>query len=219
MKNVLVAVMLIGLLSCKNNTAKKDTEKVVKPTAELVKGILTLGHEVSEFTPCNSNNAYWVADKTTKLLSTYTTVIGENPKPYTSVYCEVEVNKLPKATDGFAEDYDGVFEVVAIKKVEPLSLEQNCSPEKTKSILENKDILNVTYVNDNNEKLYVLYYTKEDQAVVTFLDADKKKSITLKSKRPASGMWYKNDAYELRGKGTEIAFKQDGKLLFQGNSK
>lgn len=216
MKHILIAVAFIGLLSCNNNTTKKNT-KTATPKTELVKGILVLGHEVAELTPCNSNTAYWVTDKTTKLMWAYESTVGENPKPYTPVYCEVEVNKLPKATDGFAEDYEGVFEVTAIKRVAPLSLEQNCNPEKTKSILENNDIINVTYINDKNEKLYVLYYTKEHQAIVTSLD--KLKAHALKNKKPASGIWYKNDSYELRGKGKEIEFKKDGKLLFKGSSK
>jgi len=37
----------------------------------------------------------------------------------------------------------------------------------------------------------------------------------LSSQRPASGIWYKNDEYELRGKGNDIWLKKDGEVIFE----
>lgn len=39
--------------------------------------------------------------------------------------------------------------------------------------------------------------------------------IDLQGQNPASGIWYKNDHYELRGKGDHVEFKKDGKILFK----
>ncbi|WP_236027570.1 MliC family protein [Gelidibacter pelagius] len=39
--------------------------------------------------------------------------------------------------------------------------------------------------------------------------------IELEGQNPASGIWYKNDHYELRGKGNDIELKKDGKLVFK----
>ena len=37
----------------------------------------------------------------------------------------------------------------------------------------------------------------------------------LSAQRAASGIWYKNDTYELRGKGEEIELSKNGKVMFQ----
>lgn len=39
--------------------------------------------------------------------------------------------------------------------------------------------------------------------------------IDLKGQTPASGIWYKNDQYELRGKGDDVELTKDGKVMFQ----
>ena len=36
----------------------------------------------------------------------------------------------------------------------------------------------------------------------------------LVAQKPASGMWYKNDQYELRGKGNDLELKKDGNVVF-----
>lgn len=38
--------------------------------------------------------------------------------------------------------------------------------------------------------------------------------IDLQGQNPASGIWYKNDHYELRGKGNDIELKKDGNVVF-----
>jgi membrane-bound inhibitor of C-type lysozyme len=40
-------------------------------------------------------------------------------------------------------------------------------------------------------------------------------SITLKSQSPSSGIWYKDEHYELKGKNHNIELKKDGVLLFK----
>ncbi|HLV14915.1 MAG TPA: MliC family protein [Xanthomarina sp.] len=39
--------------------------------------------------------------------------------------------------------------------------------------------------------------------------------IDLVGEKPASGIWYKNDQYELRGKGDKIELTKDGKTVFK----
>ncbi|MDD3300198.1 MAG: MliC family protein [Bacteroidales bacterium] len=42
-----------------------------------------------------------------------------------------------------------------------------------------------------------------------------KDTIQLTGQRPASGIWYKNERYELRGKGDDVTFLKDGKEVFR----
>ncbi|WP_419870129.1 MliC family protein [Chryseobacterium sp. CT-SW4] len=39
-------------------------------------------------------------------------------------------------------------------------------------------------------------------------------TINLDDQKPASGIWYKNDHYELRGKGEQVELTKDGKVVF-----
>lgn len=39
--------------------------------------------------------------------------------------------------------------------------------------------------------------------------------IELVDQKPASGIWYKNDHYELRGKGDKLEYTRDGKTIFK----
>lgn len=45
----------------------------------------------------------------------------------------------------------------------------------------------------------------------------KGEQLVLKGQRPASGIWYKNDHYELRGKGEELELTKDGKSVFKSS--
>lgn len=39
--------------------------------------------------------------------------------------------------------------------------------------------------------------------------------IDLEGQTPASGIWYKNDQYELRGKGEDVTLTKDGEVIFK----
>ena len=41
------------------------------------------------------------------------------------------------------------------------------------------------------------------------------KQIELIGQRPASGFWYKNENYELRGKGENVELTKDGETIFK----
>lgn len=225
MKYNVIGIFMLALAGC-DTPSSHQTQQVAASAISgdhtsattrtgTLSGILILGHEVSAITPCDSELDYWVVDKTSTLKHNYEKIIGENPKPYTPVYLSAEVNFLGKASDGFAEDYDGVVEVTNVHALKALTVAQNCNPEQTKHLLQNNEVINATYINSEGEKLFVLFYTKEDQAIVRFVD--NKASATLTSQRPASGMWYKNDEYELSGKGKAIELYKQGELLFKGH--
>jgi len=95
---------------------------------ESIKGLLTFGHEVSIFEPCGSSMAYWIKDfPDGRLTNLYKEKIGKQPTPYTPVMAELVVKYIGKAEDGFAEQYDGVLEIVEIKSVELITPENYCN--------------------------------------------------------------------------------------------
>lgn len=67
------------------------------------------------------------------------------------------------------------------------------------------------YVGTNGETLTLNVYNDTEQATAVY----KGETIDMVSQRPASGVWYKNDHYELRGKGDQIELKKDEQTIFK----
>lgn len=74
--------------------------------------------------------------------------------------------------------------------------------EIVSSSIKNKDgqTLDITFNNTTN--LAKVYLNGGEQ-------------IELAGQNPASGIWYKNEQYELRGKGENLELKKDGKIVFK----
>lgn len=101
------------------STGKEEIPaSAITPAKKLisVKGELVIGHEVRSFRAEGSSADYWVDDETGELIQKYdeTTKGTKNGKP---VYVELEVADMGKAEDGFAADYDGVYQVMKINKI------------------------------------------------------------------------------------------------------
>ena len=72
------------------------------------------------------------------------------------------------------------------------------------------DIVTISYVDEDGKELDVLYNNTKETATVSF----EGETIELAQQKSASGVWYKNDQYELRGKGNNIDLMKDGELIF-----
>ncbi|MCS4301621.1 MliC family protein [Chryseobacterium sp. BIGb0232] len=73
------------------------------------------------------------------------------------------------------------------------------------------DIVKSTLKDNSGKTLEVTFDNTKDIATLVFNG----ESLELKGQRPASGIWYKNDHYELRGKGDDVQLSKDGKVVFQ----
>ncbi len=104
------------------NELSKVSDEEIEFNNEPVKGLLVLGHEVSSFIPFGSSKSYWVVGVDKQLSNKYYQII-EGKSPYTPVVVELIVKDKGKAKEGFAEDYDSVLEIIKIKSIEPLTLE------------------------------------------------------------------------------------------------
>ncbi|MDT0293572.1 MliC family protein [Mesonia ostreae] len=78
-----------------------------------------------------------------------------------------------------------------------------------------KDVVTQSLTNNDGETLEMSFDNSEGTATVNF----KGETIDLKQERAASGIWYKNDQYELRGKGNDISLKKDGEVIFEHEDK
>lgn len=72
------------------------------------------------------------------------------------------------------------------------------------------DIVKTTSIGKDGNKLMLTFNNTKG---TTTLDFNGEK-IELVTQKPASGIWYKNDHYELRGKGNDMELTKDGKVVF-----
>ena len=135
-RKIIVGLLMvtIGIVGCKTeknknegSTEKTTTEQVVikkdsiqngsvEENSIIYKGLLTLGAEVSTIKMKDSGKEVWVIDPQNLLQNKYT-ALTKNKEPYTAVYVEVKGKMLPKAEDGFAQEYENVFEVTELVKI------------------------------------------------------------------------------------------------------
>jgi len=87
--------------------------------------------------------------------------------------------------------------------------ENKDSPETEQTA--SKDLVTQSLTNNDGETLEMSFDNSEGTATVNF----KGETIDLDQERAASGIWYKNDQYELRGKGNDISLKKDGETVFE----
>ena len=75
----------------------------------------------------------------------------------------------------------------------------------------NDDIVTTTLTSKDGEKLDISFNNTKGTATLNF----KREIIELAQERAASGIWYKNDVYELRGKGEHHELTKEGKTIFK----
>lgn len=113
-----------GEVVCTYTRAQEIQTKESIPAATLtpakqirtVKGELVIAHEVRAFTATGDSLTYWVIDKTGELARQYDELTG-GVKNGTPVYAELEVIDMGKSDEGFAAEYDGVYQVEKIQKL------------------------------------------------------------------------------------------------------
>ena len=74
------------------------------------------------------------------------------------------------------------------------------------------DKVNLEAKNDKGDIL-TMDFNNSDGTVKAYLNGGDQ--IDLKEKKAASGIWYKNDHYELSGKGDQYELTKDGKTVFK----
>ena len=90
---------------------------------------------------------------------------------------------------------------------------QENSKEKSTEILENGSANDVktTSTDTNGNKLEMVFDNFKGTTTLYF----KGETIELEAQKSASGIWYKNENYELRGKENDIQLKKDGTVIFE----
>lgn len=101
-------VAIVALTACAQNNP------------DVVRGTLTMGHEVRAFIPDGETDEYWLIDKSGDLYKRYQEIAPIESGLYTPVKAELKVTELPKMQDGFGAEYDGTYNVVEIISLTPI---------------------------------------------------------------------------------------------------
>ncbi|WP_417199709.1 MliC family protein [Bizionia sp.] len=90
---------------------------------------------------------------------------------------------------------------------------QNQAESSTTEIVTNTqdDIVETSSTNNEGQTLQLIFNNSEGTVTFNF----KGETVTLRQEKAASGIWYKNESYELRGKGNDLELKKDGDVIFK----
>lgn len=83
---------------------------------------------------------------------------------------------------------------------------QNSTTETTAD-----EIVTRTSTDKDGRKLEMSFNNTKDIVTINFNG----ETIEMVGQKPASGIWYKNNHYELRGKGDNVELKKDGEIVFK----
>lgn len=103
------------------SSAGIKTEKQMKTedSVSVITGKLIIGHEVRSLMVDGDSTEYWFIDRSGNVEQEYERVVPEGIKSYTPVRVEMKVKYLGKSEEGFAAEYDGVYEILELLKMEP----------------------------------------------------------------------------------------------------
>lgn len=88
----------------------------------------------------------------------------------------------------------------------------NAEKTTTETVENTKDdIVTSTSTNKDGDMLKMTFNNTKGTATVNFND----ETIELNQEKSGSGIWYKNNTYELRGKGNDIQLTKDGNVVFK----
>ncbi len=89
-----------------------------------------------------------------------------------------------------------------------VSKQENAASSTTETVGE--EIVTTTSTDQNGQKLEMTFNNTKGTATITFNG----ETAELEQQKSGSGFWYKNNQYELRGKGNDVDLKKDGELVF-----
>lgn len=73
------------------------------------------------------------------------------------------------------------------------------------------EFVTTTTIDKNGKELEIVFNNTKGLATFVF----EGETVELQQQKAASGFWYLNDQYELRGKGNNLQLKKDGNVVFE----
>ncbi len=102
-----------------------------------------------------------------------------------------------------------VLFINACKKTQKQETAETTLIESVKEV--DDDIVKSSSTDKDGKKLEMTFNNTKGTATINFNG----ETIKLVAQKAASGIWYKNANYELRGKGNDVELTKDGKTVFK----
>ncbi|MCD7941351.1 MAG: MliC family protein [Bacteroides intestinalis] len=90
--------------------------------------------------------------------------------------------------------------------------ESNVTPQTEAAKVVADGIVKTSLTDKDGKTLEMTFDNSKNTATISLNSGER---IELTGQKPASGIWYKNDHYELRGKGDKVELTKDGKTIFK----
>jgi len=102
-----------------------------------------------------------------------------------------------------------VLSLLSMSACNDKTKQKNSTPQPTELAIDK--IMKSSVSDKEGNQLKLTFNNTKNTAVLIFKDD----TIGLSGQRTASGIWYKNDHYELRGKGKQLQLSKDGVVIFK----
>lgn len=90
--------------------------------------------------------------------------------------------------------------------------DQNEAEETTEAVaVDTSNIVNLSFVDARGNNIDVIFDNNKDVAILNYLGEE----AVLASRRSASGFWYSDEDYEVRGKGNDIVISKAGQVIYE----
>ena len=132
-----------------------------------------------------------------------------------TVFVEFEYTSTPKEiwTDTLFLEYTTTWKITNIHFTSKYSSEAKTLKERFDYFLSIYDRIEHTIKDKNGNVLKMVFMNTKNTVTLYFNN----EVIILKGQKPASGIWYKNEQYEFRGKGEQLTLSKLGKVIFTTN--
>ncbi len=105
-----------------------------------------------------------------------------------------------------------VLLVLILNSCKETPSQENASNKTTETVEEvSDDIVKTTLTDEDGKQLEMTFNNTKGIVTLNFNG----EIFTLNAERAASGIWYKNEDYELRGKGESVELTKNGETIFK----
>jgi hypothetical protein len=129
-----------------------------------------------------------------------------------TAFVEFEYASTPKETwvDKVILEYSDTWKISNIQFSSKYSSESTTLRDKFNYFISIYGTIEHSIKDKNGNLLKMVFMNSKNKVTLYFNN----ETITLEGQKPASGIWYKNELYELTGKGEEVTLRKLGKVIF-----
>lgn len=105
-----------------------------------------------------------------------------------------------------------ILVVLLVMACGDMNTTKDAAEETTESaVADTSNIVTLSLNDEDGNSIDLLFDYNKDVVILKYLGAEE----ILTSQKPASGMWYANENYEMSGKGNDLTLTKNGKVIYE----